>query len=466
MKISSKVRVRLYSCCQILLDMFIVYGILCASLYVYYLCGASYQMTVCPKLIYVPLVIVIINAFSRVYGKNMFYPGIDISRVEELKRMTLNVIAGYIVLFAYWGLTRSFTNYSRLALLSACVLTLLLLPLLHILFKHLCGKYKILTRQVLVAGADAEARKFAEALEKNRYLNVKIVGYLDDHEEGKDVLGNLADYEKIASRYDIPYLVACLSAAEQEKFMQEFLRTFRHILLVPREGMYSRYEAYPMSINHRCSFEISNNLQMKMFRWEKKVLEFCIAAIVLPVIFPVCLFIALLIKLTSPGPVIYKARRVGLNGKDFYVLKFRTMYKDAAEKLECLLEENPVLRKEWQKRFKLKDDPRITPLGKFLRKTSLDELPQFINVLRGEMAIIGPRPIVEDEKKYYGKSFHIFTLVKPGITGLWQVSGRSDTDYDERVDLDVYYVSNWSIWLDYYIFLHTFIAVFFRRGAE
>ena len=141
------------------------------------------------------------------------------------------------------------------------------------------------------------------------------------------------------------------------------------------------------------------------------------------------------------------------------------MNPDADEKLEQLLAENPDLKEEWEKNFKLDNDPRITKIGHFLRKTSLDELPQFINVLKGEMALIGPRPIVQKEVAYYGDDYKIFASVKPGITGLWQVSGRSDTSYEQRVQLDVYYVANWSIWMDYYIFLNTFVAVLLRKGA-
>lgn len=466
MNINSKNRTRLYSLCQVLLDAIASYAILCASLYGYHLCGASYHMTICLKLVYVPFVIVAINAFSRVYGKNLFYPGIDISRVEELKRVTLSVIAGYISLFAYWGITRTVADYSRFALLISFLLTLFILPTLHILFKYLCGKYKFLTRNVLVAGADKEGRKFAQGLEENKYLNVTVVGYLDDHAAGDDILGKVADYKEIAQKYDVPYLVVCLPVAEQENFMQEFIRVFRHILLVPREGLYTRYEAYPMSINHRCSFEISNNLRMKLFRMEKQILEFCISCLVLPMIFPVCLVIALLIKLSSAGPIFYKAKRLGINGKPIEVLKFRTMRPDADAKLEQLLAENPDLKKQWESNFKLDNDPRITGIGNFLRKTSLDELPQFINVIKGEMALIGPRPIVEKEVEYYGKEYEVFSSVKPGITGLWQVSGRSSIDYQDRVALDVFYVNNWSIWLDFYIFIATFHAVLFGRGAK
>ena len=141
------------------------------------------------------------------------------------------------------------------------------------------------------------------------------------------------------------------------------------------------------------------------------------------------------------------------------------MYQDADQILEQVLEENPSMKKEWQMKFKLKKDPRVTPFGNFLRRTSLDELPQFWNVLRGEMSIIGPRPIVTEEIQYYGDKFPVFSSVKPGITGLWQVSGRSNTSYNARVKLDEYYVMNWSIWLDYYIFLKTIQVVMIRNGA-
>ena len=141
------------------------------------------------------------------------------------------------------------------------------------------------------------------------------------------------------------------------------------------------------------------------------------------------------------------------------------MYKDAETRLKSILDENPELKAEWDKNFKLKNDPRITPLGNFMRKTSLDELPQFLNVLSGDMAIIGPRPIVADEIRYYGDNYEYFKQVKPGITGLWQVSGRSDTDYEQRVSLDMYYTMNWSLWLDYYIFFKTILVILKQRGA-
>ena len=145
--------------------------------------------------------------------------------------------------------------------------------------------------------------------------------------------------------------------------------------------------------------------------------------------------------------------------------KFRSMYNDAAARLDAILKANPTAATEWNKNFKLKKDPRVTPVGRFLRKTSMDELPQLFNVFIGDMALIGPRPIVSEEIAYYGDAYDIFTSVKPGVTGLWQVSGRSSTDYERRVALDTYYVLNWSPWLDIWILRRTISAVSSMRGA-
>ena len=221
----------------------------------------------------------------------------------------------------------------------------------------------------------------------------------------------------------------------------------------------------PVSIGIFSGFEIQNKLLQPISRILKLVMEVILSAVVMFALLPLFLILIPLIKFTSPGPVFYRAHRLGKNGKPIEVLKFRTMCENADRELERILEENPELREEWTSCFKLENDPRITRIGKFLRSTSLDELPQFWNVLKGDMALIGPRPIVEDEVKYYGRDYAVFSSVKPGITGLWQVSGRSALSYSERVALDVFYINNWSIWMDYYIFFATINAVFLRRGA-
>jgi len=179
------------------------------------------------------------------------------------------------------------------------------------------------------------------------------------------------------------------------------------------------------------------------------------------------IIIALIIKLTDSGSIFYKHLRVGFKGKKIRVLKFRTMYMDANQKLKEILKNDPKAREEWERTFKLKNDPRVTTIGRFLRKTSLDELPQFFNVLKGDMSVVGPRPVVEEElKKYYKEKAEIYKSVRPGITGYWQVEGRSDIDdYEERVKMDEWYIQNQSFFLDLKIILKTIKVIISGKGA-
>lgn len=197
----------------------------------------------------------------------------------------------------------------------------------------------------------------------------------------------------------------------------------------------------------------------------KRIVDLSIAFLVLVILGLPMLLVALLIKLTSPGPVFYKHRRLGRNMREFNLLKFRTMYKDAEQRLEEILKNDPVKRAEFEQTFKLRDDPRVTPLGRFLRKFSIDELPQLLNVLIGQMSLVGPRPIVEKEVGYYQDYSLLLFRVPPGLTGLWQVSGRTDTAYEERVKLDTRYVREWTLAGDLVIILKTVPAVLSRRGA-
>jgi len=181
---------------------------------------------------------------------------------------------------------------------------------------------------------------------------------------------------------------------------------------------------------------------------------------------PVFLMIALVIFATSPGKVIYWQERIGRGGKPFRCYKFRSMYPDADRRLKELLATNPELKEEWAKNFKLKNDPRVTPFGLFLRKTSLDELPQFWNVLKGDLSVVGPRPVVKDEvEKFYCVKAYKILSIRPGLTGPWQVSGRSDHSYQKRIELDEYYIDNQSFLLDLKLIGKTLPAMLFFKGA-
>ena len=211
--------------------------------------------------------------------------------------------------------------------------------------------------------------------------------------------------------------------------------------------------------------EIKHNLLDPWARAIKYVLDLSATVVGGLLISPLLIAITIAIKLDSPGPAFYAHRRVGIGGNHFRCWKFRTMHADAEQLLNEFLQGKPDLQAEWEQNFKLRDDPRVTRVGRFLRKTSLDELPQLWNVLRGEMSLVGPRPIVEAEISRYGTVYEMYQRIKPGISGFWQVSGRSDTSYAERVKLDAYYVHNWSIWLDLVILVRTVGCVMLGRGA-
>jgi exopolysaccharide production protein ExoY len=193
--------------------------------------------------------------------------------------------------------------------------------------------------------------------------------------------------------------------------------------------------------------------------WSKRLLDVSVALVALVVAAPVMLMITLLIKLTESGPAIFAHSRVGFNGTTFRCYKFRTMVTNADQVLHDYLSSNPQAAEEWQEKRKLRRDPRITLLGEMLRKSSLDELPQLFNILRGDMSCVGPRPIVVDELQRYGACAGDYLRTRPGLTGLWQVTGRSTTDYSRRVSLDSHYVRNWSLWIDLVILLRTTVVV-------
>ncbi|MEO9971489.1 MAG: sugar transferase [Hyphomonadaceae bacterium] len=197
----------------------------------------------------------------------------------------------------------------------------------------------------------------------------------------------------------------------------------------------------------------------------KRVLDLLVAIPALFFLSPLMLVVGLIVRLQDGGPVFFVQDRRGFGGVDFACMKFRTMRSDAEDVLGNLLATDPEMAAEWRATQKLRKDPRITKIGVFLRKTSLDELPQLLNIIRGEMSVVGPRPIVEDEVRRYGEDIASYDAVRPGVTGLWQISGRNDTTYEERVQMDVDYAEKISVFSDIMILLKTIPAILFSRGA-
>lgn len=197
----------------------------------------------------------------------------------------------------------------------------------------------------------------------------------------------------------------------------------------------------------------------------KRIMDLAVCLLALPVAVPLGVVLSAAISLDSKGSPFYLHRRIGRGGKEFMLLKFRTMEPDADRILEEYLRENPEMAEEWANTQKLRQDPRVTRIGHFLRKTSLDEVPQILNILKGDMSLVGPRPIVDAEKEKYGKRFAEYCSMNPGLTGVWQVSGRSDTTYERRLACDHYYAHNWSCWLDLKILAKTVLVAIKGFGA-
>lgn len=219
-----------------------------------------------------------------------------------------------------------------------------------------------------------------------------------------------------------------------------------------------------ITIENNCIEENINNIEdtKKNYKIIKRTLDIIISGVGLVILFPFLLVIAIAIKIDSKGPILFKHKRIGKDGKTIYIYKYRTMLPNAEEMIKDFNEEQ---LKEFKENYKLKKDPRITKVGRFLRKTSLDELPQLINILKGELSIVGPRPVIQEELERYGENADKFLSVMPGLTGYWQANGRSLTTYEQRMKMELYYVENCTLLLDIKIFFKTIFIVFKKEGA-
>lgn len=405
-----------------------------------------------------PLILLLtaVNAFSRTYQGNWLYPSMPLSPVEEFRRLFLSVVVSHLVLMGALAFVRTNTDFSRFLLLAAGALTAFLAQPARDLTRSLMKRLGIGQIPVLLVGEGEAARRVADELARSAYYGMAV----------HRLSGEIREVVPEAKRLRVRTLVACQDERLFRVRLGEYVKWFRHIEYMPTAQAFPTADGRAISIGGIGGLEMVNQTRMKAMHFEKRLLDMTLAAAAFVVLLPAFVVIPILIALTSRGGVFYRANRLGKLGRPIRVWKFRSMYADADARLKAILAADPKLKAEFEANFKLSDDPRVTPLGKFLRKTSLDEIPQLFNVFAGDMALVGPRPIVTAEIPYYGASFEIFSSVKPGITGLWQCSGRSDTDYARRVALDVHYVLNWSPWMDLWIVLRTAVAVLTMKGAR
>lgn len=398
-----------------------------------------------------------INFIFKLYQGSALYPAAPVSPVEELRRLVASALLTHLGILAFLAISRQTTEfYSRAVILISGGLVAIFMQPIRNLVRALLFRFGLAQIPVYLAGGGDSEKKVKEALSKDSYIGFKIVRVFE------------RDFRQIvlSARQDgVKILLACQDERLFKTQLEEFTTWFTFVEYFPTAEAFPIYGAQPVVVDSIGGLEMVNQRRMRGMRLGKSLLDLLLSLLAFLVFLPFFLVIPILIKATSRGPVFYRAKRLGRGGRPIRVWKFRSMYADADERLATVLDANPELKREYAANFKLASDPRVTPFGYFLRKTSLDEIPQLFNVFSGDMALIGPRPIVEAEIPYYGKDYAIFSSVKPGITGLWQTSGRSGTDYARRVALDTHYVLNWSPWLDLWILGKTVGAVLFMRGA-
>lgn len=340
-----------------------------------------------------------------------------------------------------------------------------------------CNYFDIMKEPVLFIGGGKTTEDIIYFCRHNNCFGIKVVGIVDNNIHPNLIKSGYRTYEDITrikeyiQDLQIETVLVAKPNLEKVKLLElteEIQPLVRNLMFVPNTVGMPVYnlEVKKLYESNMLILSIKNNLTQRHNYIMKRIFDLVLSTIGLIIVIPVGFIISCLIIIDSPGAApIFRHYRVGKDGKSFPCYKFRSMVPNAQDKLKDYLATNPQAQAEWESCFKLKDDPRITKVGKFIRKTSLDELPQVLNVLKGEMSLVGPRPIVTDELRYYGKHVKDYYSVLPGITGMWQANGRSDTDYDERVALDVWYVRNWSIWIDIALICKTIKTVFCGKGA-
>ena len=395
---------------------------------------------------------------------------------KEVEQIFQAVFYGTAAIIFVLYVARSAAYTSRFFVGAFGILAFTFLVLQRYFIKNYLQYRQLLQIPVIIIGAGRTAELLVKSLQNDPGMGYKIVGLLEDNKVEKGllekyhVLGGFADAENVIKKTKVKNVFIAAPGLDDSVLgmliyriqpLVENIQLITNLVGVPIGSA----EVESIFNEKLLILRLKNNLARPLNRYIKTVLDYLLTIAGILVIWPLLLFIAIWIYLDSPGKIIFKHMRVGKGGKLFSCYKFRSMYINAQEKLNEMLAKDPAIREEWERDFKLKNDPRITKSGAFLRKTSLDELPQIFNVLRGEMSLVGPRPIVEEELARYGEFVQDYLMVKPGITGMWQVNGRSDTTYEERVQMDVWYVRNWSVWLDIMLLWRTIKAVFTGKGA-
>ena len=408
------------------------------------------------------------------------YPGIMIPAAEQVKKYSISSFFGFAIIVSFVlvssltesdpaAVIKSYTENSLviIAFLITFIFSILLLPAFREFAKRKFCRFSWWGVPAVIYCTGNSADVIIEKLKNNKYLGYKPAVIIDAQsifpsvKNGIPVFPPENEINSILHDYNIKQAII----SDYKGEISSIMTSYRYTISVAKSQSSFTCSQQLKDIAGIIGFASTHNLTFKTNLFFKRLLDIFIILFFSPVILPVFIILMILTKITSRGPIFYGHKRVGKNGKEFRCWKFRSMCIDADKKLEEILANNPQMREEWEKERKFQNDPRVTKFGKFLRKTSLDELPQLINILIGQMSFVGPRPVTEPELTNYGEFKDYVLSVVPGLSGMWQTSGRSDTEYEERISLDLYYIQNWSIWLDIWILIKTIYVVVKGRGA-
>lgn len=434
------------------------------------LMGTSYHVPDAYLYFWLPLVFIAFLAISQTYTKML-------PILETVRRIF------YAVLYAL--ITCILALYFMQASMLASRLYVVLFGALA-LFNIYVGRYVLLkflkvtgtlTKPVILIGAGKTAEQVLRSFERDLGYRYTVVGILDDNPISEILpqrfllMGTLDDAEEILRDSGVKTVIVTVPGMEKEK-LQALLENIqpyvRDIIFVPDLIGVPLYnvEAQTLFNEQIMMLSLRNNLARRRNRAFKRIFDTFVGGFLCIPLLPILLVIAICIKIDSKGPAFFNGQRIGKNGKTFTCYKFRSMYVNAGDILEEYLAAHPAAQEEWNTFAKLRDyDPRVTKVGRWIRKYSLDELPQILNVIKGDMSLVGPRPYLPRERDDIGEYISTITLTVPGITGFWQTSGRNDVSFAGRVAMDTWYVRNWSIWLDLMYLFKTAKIVFTGKGA-
>jgi len=392
----------------------------------------------------------------------------------ELKEIFRTLVIFFVIELAIIAFSKLYV--SRTLWMLTWFWALILVPIVRIFFKKLLLKLNLYQKDTVIIGSGQNAKDVYRALADESYLGFSLCYFVSSDiipENGKNEIKVIdARNKDIISLQQLDTkAVQFILALDDEMILDSWLRylalnKYRSVSVIPNiRGipLYGTDMSFLFS-HEMLLLRVNNNLAKRSSRILKRIMDVLGSLGIIILLSPVLLYLYFSVK-KDGGNAIYGHPRIGRNGKIFKCLKFRSMVVNSKEVLDELLRTDPEARAEWEKDFKLKNDPRITKIGAFIRKTSLDELPQLFNVLKGEMSLVGPRPIVADELERYQDDVEYYLMAKPGMTGLWQVSGRNDVDYNTRVYFDSWYVKNWSLWNDIAILFKTVNVVLKKDGA-